>query len=48
MALKRDISAAEWEGLVQDVRASVETETPNGPVELYKCVPGIASQPKSH
>lgn len=41
MALKRGISAEDWEGLIKDVRASVETGSSLDRIELYDFTPHL-------
>jgi hypothetical protein len=36
MPLKRDLGIADWETMIKEVRAAVETESTEEGVELYK------------
>ncbi len=44
LPLKRELSVEEWDNLVKDVRASVETVMVRDQVELYECVVKISRE----
>ncbi|CAD6576291.1 MAG: peroxin [Tremellales sp. Tagirdzhanova-0007] len=41
IALKRELSVEDWDGLVRDARASVESEIPDAKIELYDFTPHL-------